>query len=106
MLLALCRRMRRRLKTTKILVATIGVGVVSHIAACGGSTSSTDNGTKDAASDVLSTSGNLMAPLNDSGSQDVVAPEAGFEDVVTSGNLMAVEAGTPDAEGDAGGDGG
>jgi hypothetical protein len=69
--------MRRRLQTTKLLVATLGVGVVSHLGACGAGTTP-ETGTQDGGSDV-STSGNLMGAS---------PPDAANQDVVTSGNLM------------------
>jgi hypothetical protein len=86
------RMMRRRLQTTKLLVATLGVGVVSHIGACSSGTT-TDTGAKDGGADV-STSGNLMGSL---------PPDGATLDVVTSGNLMgtlpdASDAGVQDAQ--------
>jgi hypothetical protein len=85
--------MKRRIQTKKVLVASIGVAVVSYAVACsdGGSGSLTDDGgVADAKSDVP-TSGNLMPP-KDATSTDVQSdtstPDALFEDVSSSGNLV------------------
>ena len=69
--------MRKRLATKKILIASLGVGAVSYVAACGSSS-------------VTPGSGNLLPPTAvDSGSDAApVIPDAA-PDVVTSGNLMA-----------------
>ena len=80
--------MRKKLNVKKILVASIGVGVVSYAVACRTETSGNlvapeDTGT-DAADDV-STSGNLVAP------EDTGPPDTN-PDVSTSGNLMAPDA--------------
>ncbi|HEY5243602.1 MAG TPA: hypothetical protein VIJ22_19110 [Polyangiaceae bacterium] len=99
--------MKRRLRTKKILVATLGVGAVSYVMACGSMESTSgnlvppnlDSSVGDSRQDVVS-SGNLMAPE--------AGPESGGDtgpDVSSSGNLMAPEAGQDAADGAAAVDG-
>jgi hypothetical protein len=101
--------MRKRVATRKILIAGLGVGAVSYVSACGGSTVPTGTSTdaaSDVAPDVGPTSGNLMAmPPPDAG-EDVNATDApaadvqdAQSDISTSGNLM----GFPVDSGDDGG---
>ncbi len=88
--------MTRRLPTKKILVATIGVGAVSYVFACGGSTSSSTGtgkdgggGVVDSSTDQIVSSGNLMAPQPDSSSADVGSIDVVESEVIsTGGNLM------------------
>jgi hypothetical protein len=95
--------MRKRLVTKKVLVASLGVGAVSYVAAvaaCGGATDAPTHGNlmppvpQDAAADapgdeVTPTGGNLMGfPIeagSDAGSTDAADADA---DVATSGNLV------------------
>jgi hypothetical protein len=100
--------MKKRLTTRKILAASLGIGAVSYVVACGGATSSSNG--QDAGPDGFTsgnlmpaqvdagvdayhpTSGNLMGYPIDSGTETSTV-EAGEQDarpdVVTSGNLMA-----------------
>lgn len=91
--------MRRRLPTKKILIAAVGVGVVSYVVACGETQSSSgnlvapvDGGQLDAKDDQFSSSGNLVAPP---------PIDAADEDVSTSGNLVAPVDSGEDATADA-----
>ena len=75
--------MRKRITTKKILVASLGVGAVSYVAACGSSDTTPSGGnllppTVDASADVGTDAGADAKP---------VTPDAAA-DVVTSGNLM------------------
>ena len=88
--------MKRRIQTKKVLVASIGVAVVSYAAACsngGSGTLTDDGGAADAKTDVP-TSGNLMPPNEDAAksdgktSSDTGTPDALLEDVSSSGNLV------------------
>jgi hypothetical protein len=83
--------MKRRLITKKVLVATLGVGAVSYVAACG----MVESGNP--------TSGNLMAQDFDSSTQDAHnALDAQDDTFASSGNLMS----PPDTGTDAGHDAG
>jgi hypothetical protein len=103
--------MRKRLATRKILVATLGVGAVSYVTACGSNSGNLlPPPPQDAAPEAMIdgsmqdvvTSGNLMGPPPDTGtgteaSTEEAGMDAGMD--VTSGNLMAPP---PDASNDGG----
>jgi len=93
--LPLERAMRKRLTPKKILVASLGIGAVSYVAACGGESSRTSGG-------------NLMPPQDDAGQADASPLDAGADvHIVTGGNLMPapVDSGKDAEPADAGGDG-
>jgi hypothetical protein len=75
--------MRKRVATKKILLASLGVGAVSYIAACGSSNTPA--------------SGNLVPPSLDASADANPVTQDAAPDVVTSGNLMGpppVDSGT------------
>jgi hypothetical protein len=86
--------MKRRLITKKVLVATLGVGAVSYVAACG----LVESGNP--------TSGNLMAQDFDSSTQDARSGQDAQDDTfASSGNLMSPpDTGTDAGHADAGHD--
>jgi hypothetical protein len=70
--------MRKRLSPKKILVASLGIGAVSYVTACGGES--------------RTSGGNLMPPQDDAGQADAAKPaDAGPDVIITGGNLMPVQ---------------